>query len=211
MTGGAREKVILVTGFGPFPGAPFNPSGALVRRLAKSMAPRLKLAGFRLECRILPTVYDTIAGDLARLEAELAPVAMIHFGLAGRRRAVTVELRAHNRFRPLSFDAAGRLPPSRALDREAPFLRPVRAPAMRLAALMNRATPTGLSNDAGAYVCNQTLWHSLSRAGERPAVFIHIPRPRSPSRPKARGSRRPTLAALLRMAETALTEIARLA
>lgn len=207
----ARERVILVTGFGPFPGAPFNPSGALVQRLARRMTARMKIAGVRLECRILPTVYATIASDLARLEAELAPDAMIHFGLAGRRRNVTVEIRAHNRFRPLSFDAAGRLPPSRRLEEGAPFVLPVTAGPSRLAALMARVTPTGLSQDAGAYVCNQTLWHSLARAGSRPAVFIHIPRPRRAGLPVVRGSRRLTMDALLRMAETALVEIARLA
>lgn len=204
-----RERLILVTGFGPFPGAPFNPSGALVKRLARRMTARLMIAGVRLECRILPTVYATIASDLARLETELAPDAMIHFGLAGRRRNVTVEVRAHNRFRPLSFDAAGRLPPSRLLEEGAPFTRPVTAGAVGLAAQMARVTPTGLSNDAGAYVCNQTLWHSLARAAGRPAVFIHIPRPRRAASPCAKGSRRPTMQALLRMAEIAVMEIAR--
>lgn len=205
-----RQRVILVTGFGPFPGAPFNPSGALVKRLARSMTARMKLSGVRLECRILPTVYATIASDLARLETELAPDAMIHFGLAGRRRNVTVEVRAHNRFRPLSFDAAGRLPPAQLLEEGAPFTRPVKAGPARLAAQMARVTPTGLSNDAGAYVCNQTLWHSLARAGERPAVFIHIPRPCRAASPCAKASRRPTMDALLRMAETAVADIARL-
>jgi pyroglutamyl-peptidase len=32
---------ILVTGFGPFPGAPFNPTGPLVERLARLRRPAL--------------------------------------------------------------------------------------------------------------------------------------------------------------------------
>lgn len=203
-----KARVILVTGFGPFPGAPFNPSGTLVKRLARGMTQRLALHGLRLECRILPTVYASIASDLARLEEELRPIAMLHFGLAGRRPNVTVERRAHNRFRPLSFDAAGKLPPRRKLDEAAPFTRPIAITPQRLAAQLDAASPCGLSNDAGAYVCNQTLWHSLARAGTRPALFIHIPRPRRKG-PRRAASHRPTMDALVRMGELALMEILR--
>ena len=44
---------ILITGFGPFPGAPFNPTTPLVRRLARLRRPGLS------DVRLIGHVFDT--------------------------------------------------------------------------------------------------------------------------------------------------------
>jgi pyroglutamyl-peptidase len=76
-----------------------------------------------------------------------------------------------------------------------------------LVTLMRRTgVPTQLSIDAGDYVCNQTLYTSLS-SGVAPAVFIHVPRLSSTPRTSER-SPRITLAALTRGVEAALVAIA---
>ena len=41
LLGRVMALTILVTGFGPFPGAPFNPTGPLVERLARLRRPAL--------------------------------------------------------------------------------------------------------------------------------------------------------------------------
>ena len=59
---------ILVTGFGPFPGAPFNPTGPLVQRLARLRRPAL--ADTKIVPHIFPTSYAAVDRDLPRLLAQ---------------------------------------------------------------------------------------------------------------------------------------------
>jgi pyroglutamyl-peptidase len=206
-----RAIVLLVTGFGPFPGAPSNPSERLVRGLRGAFARRMARLGVRLDTRILDVTHATIAPALAALEGELAPDAALHFGLAGRRRVVTVETRAHNRNRLFSVDADKRLPCGLLLERGGPATRRASAPVTRLISALDRATPTRSSIDAGAYVCNRTLWHSLAQAPRaRPVVFVHIPRPRRAGARRGRDAR-PARVDLQRMAQVACLVMARAA
>lgn len=192
-----RAKVLLVTGFGRFPGAPFNPTQRIVAALGGAFARRLARLGWRLERRILPVVWNELPRELARLDAALRPDAILHLGLAARRRVVTVEARAHNRRRPLGHDAAGRRAETIRIEKGAAFTREASAHA-RLIPAMRGATPTARSNDAGAYLCNLALWESLGRGAERPVAFVHVPPPR-PARARGprRGAARPSLVALV--------------
>lgn len=208
-----RAKVLLVTGFGRFPGAPVNPTERIVAALSGGFARRLARLGWRLERRILPVQWDALPAALARLEAELAPEAVLHLGLAGRRKLATVETRAHNRRRPLSFDAAGRRPEAICIEQGAPFTQASRPNAARMVAALRGATATAISIDAGAYLCNLALWSSLHAGrGARAVAFIHVPKIRAASKPRRRGKARssaPTAAALARMAQIACLHLAR--
>ena len=200
-------KTLLVTGFGRFPGAPFNPTERILARLDAAFARRLARLGWRLERASLPVVWETLPAELARLERKFKPDAVLHLGLAARRRIVTVEARAHNRRRPLSVDASGRRAPTPRIEPGAPPTRPATICAPRMIAGLRRVAAAGPSNDAGAYLCNLALWTSLAQGGGRPVVFVHVPRPAN-----ARGRRassRPTMAALIRMAEQACLALAR--
>ena len=59
---------ILVTGFGPFPGAPFNPTGPMVERLARLRRPAL--ADIKIVPYVFPTSYAAVDRELPRLIAE---------------------------------------------------------------------------------------------------------------------------------------------
>ena len=85
---------ILVTGFGPFPGAPFNPTGPLVEKLARLRRPRL--ADVKIAAHVFPTSYTAVDRDLPKLIAEHEPDAILMFGLAPRARALRIETRARN-------------------------------------------------------------------------------------------------------------------
>lgn len=206
-----REKILLVTGFGRFPGAPFNPTEKIVAALGGGFARRLARLGWRIERRVLPVEWARLPAELARLEAELAPDATLHLGLAARRRGVTVEARAHNRRRPLSCDAAGRRAGDPRIDAAAPFTRPATVDVARMTVALSHAAPTAVSREAGAYLCNLALWESLGRAAGRPVVFVHVPPPlsRRPKRAPRLRAPRPDLADLIRAAKAAcLTLIA---
>ena len=75
---------VLLVGFGPFPGAPFNPSAALAEALARRRRPAL--ASTQRTVHIFATSYAAVDRDLPRLFAE-NPDIVLMFGLAGRRRA----------------------------------------------------------------------------------------------------------------------------
>lgn len=170
-------KTLLVTGFGRFPGAPFNPTERILARLDAAFARRLARLGWRLERASLPVVWETLPAELARLERKFKPDAVLHLGLAARRRIVTVEARAHNRRRPLSVDASGRRAPTPRIEPGAPPTRPATICAPRMIAGLRRVAAAGPSNDAGAYLCNLALWTSLGQGAQgRPVAFVHVPK-----------------------------------
>ena len=206
---GLSDLTILVTGFSAFPGAPVNPSAAIVMRLLRRHARRFRLHGIKLETAVLPVVYDEVTHELEELVARTHPDAIVHLGLASRRKQVSVETRAVNRITILHPDAAKRRAAARAV--RAGGLPALRSPLARpsLVMLMRRTgVPTQLSIDAGDYVCNQTLYTTLASGGA-PAVFIHVPRltgTRHESEEDDAG--RITLPALTRAVEAALVAIA---
>lgn len=174
-----KRPVILVTGFGAFPGAPRNPSELLMQDLA-TLEGRLERLGVTLERRVLPVVYEKIAPSLKNLIAETAPDMILHFGLAARRHKISIETRALNRMNGLHPDSAGGWAKNHAvLQGQAPFMKRALVPVHRLdAALRKAGIASELSIDAGDYVCNQTFYLSLAMAeGTHRAVgFIHVPK-----------------------------------
>ena len=53
---------VLVTAFGPFPGAPSNPTMALVRALERRHGKRLARLSISLHTRILPVRFAQVEG-----------------------------------------------------------------------------------------------------------------------------------------------------
>ena len=95
---------ILITGFGPFPGAPFNPTEALVRSLARLR--RTALSDTTLAFHIFTTSYAAVDRDLPALIARHRPDMLLMFGLAARTRTLRIATRARNALALLP-DAAG--------------------------------------------------------------------------------------------------------
>jgi pyroglutamyl-peptidase len=202
------DLTVLVTGFSAFPGAPVNPSAAIVMRLLRRHARRFRLHGIRLETAILPVVYDEVTRKLEELVARTRPDAIVHLGLASRRKQVSVETRAVNRITTLHPDAAKRRAAARAVHAGGlPALRsPLATPS--LVRLMSRTgVPAQLSINAGDYVCNQTLYTSLASGGA-PALFIHVPPLAGTRHESDEDAPQITLPALTRAVEAAIVAIA---
>ncbi len=176
-TGASFRQTVLVTAFGAFPGARSNPTLAILARLERSRG-RLARLGVDLRCLALPVVYDALDPALREAAREARPDAILHLGLAGRRRRLSIETRAVNRAGPLHPDAARRRP-AQVLVPGAPPVLQATWPAARLHAALARAGhDVSRSIDAGDYVCNATLYRSLA-AGLAPRIgFLHVPRPR---------------------------------
>ena len=172
---------LLITGFGPFPGMPRNPSAVLARQVAGS--PRWRILGVQVECRILTTAYAALATELDPALAE-TPDAVLLIGVAGRSKRIRVERCATNRRSTLYPDVAGETAAALASGRTAERSSRM-APVKPLRALRAQTLPSRVSRDAGRYLCNASYYRAL--ALPRPVLFIHIPKPPRPRR--SRGPR----------------------
>ena len=192
---------VLVTGFGPFPGAPFNPSAALAKALAGGRRPAF--AGIERTTHVFATTYASVDRDLPKLLAQ-KPDIVLMFGVAGRRHQLCIETRARNAVSLLFPDAGGHRPRHGVIRLGGPTALTGNAPFARLA---GAAGPrTRLSRDAGRYLCNYVYWRALEHAhGTRPLVqFVHIPPVGTKPRRRRRLRQPPTLAQLLQPAEALL-------
>jgi pyroglutamyl-peptidase len=187
---------ILITGFGPFPGAPHNPTGALAARLATA-----RRSNLRLVAHVFATRYDAVDLELPALIDAHRPDALLMFGLHNRAHTLRVETIARNAL-SRQADAGGIVPQHRRIEvNGADHVRMI-SPALRLVHAARRAGAHAmLSRDAGAYLCNYLCWRATARVGApgpRLAAFVHVP-------PTARGSRRGALGpAMLEQAAAAM-------
>ena len=170
-------RAILVTGFGPFPGAPFNPTGPLAQKLARLRRP--SLADVTIVAHVFPTSYVAVDRELPQLLARHKPDALLMFGLALRARTLRIETRARNSLMLLP-DAGGVALKRHAIDPGGPAAIALPAPARELLGAARAArVPVVLSRDAGRYLCNYLCWRAAEAArkpgGPAIAAFVHVP------------------------------------
>jgi pyroglutamyl-peptidase len=198
---------VLITGFGPFPGSPFNPTAALAKNLARRRRPAF--GEVQRIAYVFPTSYAKIERELPKLIARHRPDVLLLFGLAPRTPHLRIEARARNRRSVLLADIEG-THPSLAIHPRGPAALPAKAlqPPLRIAARAARV-PARLSIDAGKYLCNFTYWRALELARSHGALaqFVHVPnvsRTDERFRNSGRKQRRLTEADLLRASEAIL-------
>jgi pyroglutamyl-peptidase len=183
-----RKPVVLLTGFGPFPGVPDNISGAFARSLARRARPLFP--AYRVVSTILPVAWEEAPRQLRRLLECHLPALALHFGVSPHAQGLVVETRA--------VDVCGDCPDGRGLRpaRSGPGRarggeRHVTIPAPQIVRrLVRLGLPARLSDDAGAYLCNAVLYHSLSaRCGtagharfRHRSGFVHLPVTSAPDR-----------------------------
>ena len=200
--------MILVTGFAPFGGHPSNPS----EEIAKSVDGRV-VAGQSVRAAILP-VHHVEAGRAAvRLLDEHDPLAVLHVGLAAGRMRIALERVALNVMDYDQADNAGYQARGEPCVPGGPaaYMTTLPAPEI-LEALTREGIPAYLSNTAGTYLCNQTLYatlHAIATRGRQTlAGFMHVPL--SPAMVAASGLDQPSMDAAIgvRAVDTALRVIA---
>jgi pyroglutamyl-peptidase len=203
---------ILITGFGPFPGAPFNPTMPLVARLAGLRRPALD--DVELTSHIFHVTYRTVDRELPELIAKVRPDAMLMFGLASRTAYLRIESRARNAVTTTFPDA------DRNVARKGSIVEGA-APMLfgpHTTKLLRAAQATGidarLSRDAGSYLCNYLSWRAIETTGvvggPRLAAFVHIPPLARGDGSQRKGSSRITLDELVNAGEAMLMELVKL-
>jgi pyroglutamyl-peptidase len=207
------EKLrILITGFGPFPGAPYNPTMPLVARLLRLRRPAF--SEVELSGHIFPVTYKAVDRELPQLLAQHRPHALLMFGLATRTRHVRIETRARNAVTTLWPDADhSRIRKgSIAGGADAKVFGPHTAKLLR-AALGTGVDARG-SRDAGSYLCNYLSWRAIEATcasdGPRLAAFVHVPLIARDGARQRKGSTRVALDELVDAAEAMLMEMVKL-
>lgn len=200
---------LLVTGFGPFPGAPFNPTTPLVKRLVRLRRPGL--VGARIVGHVFPTSYAAIERELPALIAKYKPDALLMFGVATRAKCMRIETRARNALALLP-DVKGATAHRSKIMPGGPAELALPAPTRRLlAAARSARRPVSLSQDAGRYLCNYLAWRGAEAVakpnGPRLAAFIHVPPTRRFTRPRGAKGRQFSLDDLVRAGERLLIEM----
>jgi pyroglutamyl-peptidase len=204
---------ILITGFGAFPGAPFNPTPPLVARLVRLRRPAL--SDVELIGHIFHVTYSTVDRELPQLLTKHRPHALLMFGLAGRTSHVRIETRARNAVTTRFPDA------DRTRARKGSIAGGADAMMFgtHTAKLLRAAEGTGIdaraSRDAGSYLCNYLSWRAIEatdkKHGPALAAFVHVPLIARDGAPQRKGvTHRITLDELVDAGEAMLLEMVRL-
>ena len=177
------NRTVLFTGYGPYPGVSWNPSGDLVGLLAAHGAAHASVSGaasFLVATATLPVEYDAVAVALAETIERHQPNALVMLGLRPSGLEVCVERVALNLDDAAKTDNRGNLRQGTAIDADGPpaFISALPVEAMR-AEFTAAGVPASVSNHAGAYICNRTYYlaqRDSQRSGRcLPCVFIHLP------------------------------------
>jgi pyroglutamyl-peptidase len=171
------RPAILLTGFGPFPGVPDNATAELVPRLAE--AARDLFPDYDVVAEILPTEWVAAPQKLGDLLARPDTVLALHFGVSRQAVGFQIELVGRNQCKAMA-DAAGNMPATECLLDDGPAELACTLPAERIVQRVTQlGVPARTSTDAGGFLCNALLYHSLAAAVtlEKPHLvgFVHLP------------------------------------
>ena len=165
-------KKLLITGFDPFGGASINPAWEAVKQLPDI------IGNYEL-CKLeIPTVYGIAGRTVLEKAGEVSPDLIVCIGQAGGRASVTPERIGVNIRDARIPDNAGNQPQGEFVAADGPAAYFSTVPVMAMTqAIRDAGLPGTVSNSAGAFVCNDTLYTLLHHyAGTDVRVgFIHVP------------------------------------
>ena len=166
------EQVLLITGFDPFGGATVNPSWEAVERLPE------RIGNWKL-CKLqIPTVFGLAAKTVLEKAQEVTPGAILGRGVAVGRRAVPPERIGINVRSARIPDNQGNQPAEQPVIPGGPdgLFSTMNVSAMA-AAIEKLGLPGTVSNTAGTFVSNDTLYPLLHhyRDSSVKVGFIHVP------------------------------------
>ncbi len=166
------KRKLLITGFDPFGGASINPAWEAVKLLPE------EIADFEVHKLEIPTVFGLATQKVLEKATEVYPDVILCIGQAGGRAAVTPERIGVNIRDAKISDNAGNQPVGQFVADDGPAAYFSTVPVMAMADAIRAADlPGQVSNSAGAFVCNDTLYGLLHHYAGTPVKvgFIHVP------------------------------------
>jgi pyroglutamyl-peptidase len=170
---------ILISGFEPFGKMNINPTEKLIEA-----AEKFEIVNVEIATILLPVNYDECAERLIAKIEDIKPDVVISCGLAAGRTAVTPERIGINIKDTGSGDPypdnKGNIPTDELINEEGPdglfSTLPIRLIEKNLKA---EQIPAAISNSAGTFICNNTLYAVLNYIRKEKllikAGFIHFP------------------------------------
>jgi len=188
---------VLVTGFEPFEGNEHNISGEIAQHLDGAsetvelgeppvqQGAESRSIEVEWECRVL-SVDEAGSREVADLLVDGERWdAILQLGFAERRRRLCLESGAVNEAHFRIPDNSGRQPSESFIDEDGLPLQLTTAPLKMLLAEFSSDADVRRSDDAGRFVCNETIYRTLrtidsldcrDRLGRPlPAIFVHVP------------------------------------
>jgi len=166
------KRRLLITGFDAFGKGSINPSWEAVKLLPEV------IGDFEIHKLEIPTVFGLASEMVLEKAGEIRPEVILCVGQAGGRDAVTPERIAVNIRDAKIPDNAGNQPVGEFVVPDGPAAYFATVPVMAMAQTIRDAhVPGAVSNSAGAFVCNDTLYALLHHYAGTPVKvgFIHVP------------------------------------
>ena len=163
---------LLITGFDPFGGETINPAWEAVKLLPEI------IGNFRIHKFQIPTVFDLAAETVLKTAETIHPDVILCVGQAGGRAAVTPERVAINLRDARISDNQGNQPTEAPIVPNGPVAYFSTVPVSSMAqSIRDAGLPGQVSNTAGTFVCNDTLYALLHHYAGTPVRvgFIHVP------------------------------------
>lgn len=167
-------KRLLLTGFEPFLEFPINPTTDITNELDGK-----ELNDFQIIGEVLSVDFHKSGLQLIEQIKKHEPDAVISLGLAAGRNCITPERIAIN-CNDGPVDNNGHQPNGEKISAEGPDGYFSTLPISEMVTQLQEGNlPAKISNTAGAYLCNNVMYHALHHFKEnnleRQAGFIHIP------------------------------------
>ena len=163
---------LLITGFDPFGGETVNPAWEAVKGLPD------QIGAVQLHKLEIPTVFGLAARKVLQAAEQIHPDVIVCVGQAGGHSAITPERIAINVRDARIADNQGNQPRGEQVDPEGPAAYFATVDVIAMADSIEKAgIPATVSNSAGAFVCNDTLYtllHHFART-ETKVGFVHVP------------------------------------
>lgn len=167
-------KKLLLTGFEVFLDHSINPTEMIVKELHAQQINDYQIIG-----KILPVEFSESGKEFITLLKKHQPDAVISLGLAAGRDRITPERIAIN-CNDGPVDNQGYKPNGEKIFENAPDGYFSKLPIIKIVEEVKKyGLPAKVSNTAGAYLCNNVMYHGLHYFAEQgqdvPSGFIHIP------------------------------------
>jgi pyroglutamyl-peptidase len=170
---------ILVSGFEPYGEMSVNPTQTLVRE-----ARGFNLEGIEIHSVVLPVNYDECVEKITEEINHVSPDVVVSCGIYPGRAAITPERVGLNvkdtMAEDLLADKRGKKPVDEPINAEGPDALFSGLPYRRINEnLLAAGIPSYVSNTAGTYICNNTMYGILDhiRRNQLPTIagFVHFP------------------------------------
>lgn len=170
---------ILVSGFEPFGEMSINPTQEIVEKISE-----IPFNGAQIKSVLLPVNYDECAEQIIKYIIEEKPDVVISCGLYAGRTAITPERIGINMKDIMAEDPTpdnkGNKPLDEQIDSEGPDGLFSTLPNRKIVNnLLEENIPSFISNTAGTYICNNTLYGVLNYVQKNnlniKVGFIHFP------------------------------------